>query len=69
MLHTRISTSISPCKAGIGPFEPLLFAIVLLLSGCGHFAAQPLEVLSYVGDATSHKNLFVFVPYTPGNGI
>lgn len=34
---------------------------VLLFSGCAHFAGQPLEVLHYSGDSTSHKNLFVFV--------
>ncbi len=34
---------------------------VLLLSGCAHFASQPMDVLSYVGHSTSHKNLFVFV--------
>lgn len=38
-----------------------LIGMVLLLSSCGYFAGQPLEVLSYVGKSTSHKNLFVFV--------
>ncbi len=44
-----------------GLLELFLFGSVLLFSGCGHFAGQPLEVLSYVGHSTSHKNLFVFV--------
>ncbi len=61
MYHIRLSINISPCETRIGLFRLLLFAIVLLFSGCGHFAGQPLEVLSYVGDTTSHKNLFVFV--------
>ena len=38
-----------------------LFASMLLFSGCGYFAGQPLEVLSYVGHSTSHNNLFVFI--------
>ncbi len=42
-------------------FQVFLLGSLLLFSGCGHFANQPLEVLSYVGDSTSHKNLFVFV--------
>ncbi len=33
----------------------------LLFSGCGHFASQPLDILYYTGDKTSHNNLFVFV--------
>lgn len=42
-------------------FEFCLLGSVLLFSGCAHFAGQPLEILSYVGHFTSHKNLFVFV--------
>ncbi len=39
-----------------------LLLAVLMISGCAHFAAKPLEVLSYVNsNSTSHKNLFVFV--------
>ncbi len=41
--------------------QVVLLGIILLSSGCGHFANQPLEVLSYIGHSTSHKNLFVFV--------
>ena len=39
----------------------LLLGNVLLFSGCAHFAGQPMEVLSYVGNSTSHDNLFVFI--------
>lgn len=39
----------------------LFLANALLFSGCAHFASQPLDILYYTGDSTSHKNLFVFV--------
>ena len=42
-------------------FQFMLLGSVLLFSGCAHFAGQPLEILSYVGQTTSHENLFVFV--------
>jgi len=33
----------------------------LLFSGCAHLAGKPLDVIHYVGEATSHDKLFVFV--------
>ncbi len=41
--------------------ELLFLASSLLFSGCTYFANQPLDILYYTGDATSHKNLVVFV--------
>lgn len=41
--------------------EFFVLGSALLFSGCAHFAGQPLEVLHYIGNSTSHKNLFVFI--------
>lgn len=45
----------------VGLLEFFLLGVVLLFSGCSHFADQPLKVLHYIGDTSSHENLFVFV--------
>ncbi len=55
-MRTYLANRISPVC-----LMAFFFTGGLLFSGCGHFAGQPLEVLSYIGQATSHKNLFVFV--------